>query len=238
LLKRVGDEGAWGAWVRRWTAEEARHATSLRDYLLLSRNADPVALERDRMQTLQVGWSARGKGLLRALVYASLQELATRIAHRNTGMASGDPVAERLLTRIAADEALHMLFYRELVSAALDRAPEQTVVAIADEIEDFAMPGAETPGFLRRSVLIAHAGIYDVRIHRDEVVAPLLRHWQALARSVSGIAAGQAQLRLTRKLEHLGQMAIRYEERAAARHAGHRRAPESDDPRSWADELP
>ena len=35
LLRRFGRDGAWGTWVRRWTAEEARHAMAIRDYLLL-----------------------------------------------------------------------------------------------------------------------------------------------------------------------------------------------------------
>ena len=51
--------------MRRWTAEEARHATSIRDYLILTRAVDPVALERDRMTSMQAGWTAgavRGAG--------------------------------------------------------------------------------------------------------------------------------------------------------------------------------
>jgi acyl-[acyl-carrier-protein] desaturase len=219
LLQRLGADGPWGDWVRRWTAEEDRHATSLRDYVLLTRAIDPVALERDRMATLQAGWSANGKGLLRSLVYATLQELATRIAHRNTGLAARDPVAERLLARIAADENLHMLFYRDLVGAALALAPEQTLVAIADEVAGFAMPGTGVPGFLRRSLLIAEAGIYDVRMHRDEVLLPVMRHWQALERPVSSAAADQAQRALTRELDRLEGMATRYAARRALRAA-------------------
>jgi acyl-[acyl-carrier-protein] desaturase len=203
--------------VRRWTAEEARHATSLRDYVLLTRAIDPAALERDRMATLQAGWSASDKGLLRSLVYATFQELATRIAHRNTGLAAGDPEAERLLTRIAADETLHMVFYRDLVCAALDLAPEQVLVAIAEEVAGFAMPGTGVPGFLRRSLLIAEAGIYDVRIHRDEVLVPMLRHWQALTLPVTSAAAEQAQESLSQQLDRLEGMATRYEERRALR---------------------
>ena len=217
LLLRLGADGPWGAWVRRWTAEEARHAASLRDYVLLSRAVDPVALERDRMATLQAGWAAHGKGLLRSLVYATLQELATRIAHRNTGLASGDPVAERLLARIAADENLHMVFYRDLVGAAFALAPEQALAAIAAEVTDFAMPGTTVPGFLHRSVLIAQAGIYDARLHRDEVIVPLLRQWQALTLPATGAAGEQAQRRLALHLEQLEDIAARFEQRRAAR---------------------
>jgi len=217
LLRRMGCHGPWGDWVRRWTAEEARHATSLRDYVLLTRAIDPVLLERDRMATVQAGWSADGRDLLRSLVYVTFQELATRIAHRNTGLAAGDPVAQRLLARIAADENLHMIFYRALVSAALALAPEQTLVAIAEEVAAFAMPGAGAPDFLHRSLLIAEAGIYDVRMHRNDVLVPLLEHWQVLTLTVTSAAAEQAQRGLMGHLDRLEGVATRYERRRALR---------------------
>jgi acyl-[acyl-carrier protein] desaturase len=217
LVARLGGDGAWGAWVRRWTAEEARHAMSIRDYLILSRAVDPAALERGRMVTMQTGWSAGGKDLLRSLAYATLQELATRVAHRNTGRAAGDPVAERLLARVAADENLHMVFYRDLVAAALALAPDQTVVAIAAEVVGFEMPGVGVPGFHHKSLRIAEAGIYDVRLHRDEVVAPLLRQWRALTLAVATDGARQAQADLARYLEQLGETVTRFEARRAVR---------------------
>src|SRR5262249_17490609 len=34
LRNTFGGQGAWGAWVNRWTAEEGRHASCIRDYLL------------------------------------------------------------------------------------------------------------------------------------------------------------------------------------------------------------
>ncbi|WP_441248872.1 acyl-ACP desaturase [Kitasatospora sp. McL0602] len=36
-------------------------------------------------------------GVLGAVAYAAVQELATRVSHRNTGRLSGDPYCERLL---------------------------------------------------------------------------------------------------------------------------------------------
>jgi acyl-[acyl-carrier-protein] desaturase len=154
---------------------------------------------------------------LRSVVYATFQELATRIAHRNTGLAAHDPVAEKLLGRIAADENLHMVFYRDLVAASLAVAPEQTLVAIADELAAFRMPGSGAPGFLRHSVLIAEAGIYDARTHRDEVVAPLLQHWRVLSLPVAGEAAREAQRHLLQRLDRLQEVAQRFEQRRALR---------------------
>jgi acyl-[acyl-carrier protein] desaturase len=178
LGRALGREGAWGAWVNRWTAEEGRHASCIRDYLLVTRGIDPEQLERARMATLRAGFDSGGKPPLRACVYLSFQELATRVAHRNTGRYCEDPVAERLLARIAMDENLHMIFYRDLVRAALEIAPSPTLRAIADEVAGFVMPGSMIPGFARKAVQIAQAGIYDLRIHHDDVLMPLLRYWR------------------------------------------------------------
>ena len=121
LWRLFGGEGAWGEWARRWTAEEGRHSIAIRDYLVTSRAVDPVALERERMEHVTRGYAPRGiEGPCDALVYVTLQELATRIAHRNTGAITGDPVAERLLVRVALDENLHHAFYRDLAAAAIE----------------------------------------------------------------------------------------------------------------------
>jgi acyl-[acyl-carrier-protein] desaturase len=130
------------------------------------------------MATMQTGFDSGDKPLLNVCAYVSFQELATRTSHRNTGHYSGDPVADGLLARIAMDENLHMVFYRNLVKAALEIAPSQTLRAITDEVVGFGMPGSVIPGFGRKAVQIANAGIYDLRIHRDEVIMPLIRHWQ------------------------------------------------------------
>ncbi len=51
-----GRDGAWGTWVHRWTAEEGRHGTAIRDYLTVTRAVDPVALERARMVHMSAGY--------------------------------------------------------------------------------------------------------------------------------------------------------------------------------------
>jgi acyl-[acyl-carrier-protein] desaturase len=145
----------------------------------------------------------------------SFQELATRVSHRNTGRRSGDPIAEKLLARIAMDENLHMIFYRNLVKTALEIAPSQTLQAITDEVVGFVMPGSVVPGFARKAVQIAQAGIYDLRIHRDEVIMPLVRHWRIF--EIEGLDAEGEQARhdLAAALEALNARATRYEERRA-----------------------
>ena len=210
------DDGAWINWVGRWTAEEGRHAIVLRDYLTVTRNIDPVLLERGRMSQLQKGYEHPFPDTLHGLAYVAFQELATRIAHRNTGRYSDDPVADRIMARIAADENLHMVFYRDMLKAALQIEPSAAVRAIVDEVLGFEMPGAGIPNFLRKAADMAKAGIYDLRVHRDDVLMPILRFWGIFELSGLDAAAEQARQRLHEHLEKLDAAARRFEERLAS----------------------
>lgn len=215
IERAFGRDGAWGTWVHRWTAEEGRHGICLRDYLLVTRGVDPDELERARMQTMQTGFDSGDKSLLNVFAYVSFQELATRISHRNTGRYTQDEIADKLLARVAADENLHMLFYRNLVAAALEVEPNQTIRAIADEVIGFQMPGSIIPGFARKAALIATAGIYDLRIHHDDVVWPLLRHWGVFDLEGLNDLGETAREELSDFLIRLNSQASRFEERRA-----------------------
>jgi acyl-[acyl-carrier-protein] desaturase len=172
-------------------------------------------LERGRMTQLQQGYDHDSPDTLRGLAYVAFQELATRIAHRNTGRYSDDPVADKIMIRIAADENLHMVFYRDILAAALVLQPSATVCAIVDEVLAFQMPGAAIPGFVRKAAQIAKAGIYDIRVHRDEVLMPILRHWRIFELTNLDAAAEAARTRLAEHLAKLEEAAKRFEERMA-----------------------
>jgi acyl-[acyl-carrier-protein] desaturase len=215
-----GRDGAWGTWVHRWTAEEGRHGIALRDYLTVSRAVDPVALERARMTHMSEGYSnAHPEEMLHSVAYVAFQELATRISHRNTGKATGDPIAEQLLARVAADENLHMVFYRNLLAAAFDLAPNESMRAVADVVAQFQMPGAGIEGFQRKALSIALAGIYDLRLHRDEVLLPVLRQWNVFDRSDLDGDGEKAREQLAAHMSELDVQATRFEEKRAARRA-------------------
>jgi hypothetical protein len=115
------------------------------------------------MATMQQGWTPN-KPAVGLMASAAFQELATRISHRNTGRYSDDPVADKIMLRVAADENLHMMFYRDIV-AALQVDPSAAVEAITEEVIGFDMPGVGIEGFTRKALQMAHAGIYDLRIH-------------------------------------------------------------------------
>ena len=211
-------DGAWKNWVNRWTAEEGRHAIVIRDYLIVTRNIDPVMLERGRMQNVLTGYTHE-MDVLQGLAYTAFQELATRISHQNTGKYSQDPVADKIMTRVALDENLHMVFYRDALAVMLEVAPSEVVKAITREVLNFAMPGSTIAGFTRKAARIADAGIYDLRIHHDDILWPLLRYWKIFELTGLDPEAEQARERLRGFLDQLDAQARRYEERRAARPA-------------------
>lgn len=211
-----GRDSAWGTWVHRWTAEEGRHAIVMRDYILVTRGVDPVALERGRMHQMEHGYDSGNKSPLQAVAYVAFQELATRISHRNTGRYTQDPMAEKLLARVAADENLHMIFYRNLVGASLELEPSRTVQAIRDEVIGFQMPGTGIKGFNAKAKQIAKAGIYDLRIHHDDVLNPLLRHWKFFELTGLDADGEKARDEVKEFLVALDGMARRYDDKRAA----------------------
>ncbi|MEU3369541.1 acyl-ACP desaturase [Streptomyces sp. NPDC006711] len=213
---RIPREGAWATWLHRWTAEEARHGEALRAYLHARRAVDPVRLERDRMRHMSAGHHSGQATLPHALAYVTVQEMATRQAHRNTGSACGDPLGERLMRRIAADENLHMLFYRDLCADGLDLAPDLFAAAFADVICDFTMPGHAIPGFRTRAARIAVSGIYDLATHHDEVLRPLLLALRLMDRPGLGPRGEEALDRIGRHLERLRAQAERFRQRGEA----------------------
>jgi acyl-[acyl-carrier-protein] desaturase len=167
------------------------------------------------MNQLQQGYDHDAPDTLHGLAYVTFQELATRISHRNTGRYSDDPVADKIMIRIAADENLHMVFYRDILSAAIELQPSAAVRAIVDEVLAFQMPGAGIPGFLRKAAAIAKAGIYDLRVHRDEVLLPVINHWRIFELTGLDATAEAARKKLAEHLETLDAAARKFEEKLA-----------------------
>ena len=184
IVLSMGRDGAWGTWIDRWTAEEGRHSIVIRDYLMAAREVDPYELEDLRMAHMSLGYETPyDNDMLHTIAYVTFQELATRISHRNTGKIANDDIVEGMMQRISLDENLHMLFYRNTIAAALELEPNAAMRAITDVVTNFAMPGANMPGFGRKAVQIALAGIYDLSQHVDEVVWPVLRAWKIFERN-------------------------------------------------------
>jgi acyl-[acyl-carrier-protein] desaturase len=186
------EDSPMAEWSRLWTAEEGQHSIAIRNYLLASRNCDPAQLEDERLATVTKGWSYGAPCPIEIFAYTSAQELATRISHRNAGVKADCPVAHEVMTRVAVDENHHFMFYRGVTTAMLREAPGLVLEAIHAALADFRMPGTGIPNFNRRAVAIARAGIYNLRIHAEQVLQPLLRHWKI--ESLVGLDARASEL--------------------------------------------
>jgi acyl-[acyl-carrier-protein] desaturase len=207
---------AWRAWARRWTAEEGRHAIAIRDYLTVSRMVDPIALERGRMQQVSRGEVPRPETPIDGMVYVTLQELATRLSHGNTGRMMDDPWGRKVMARVAGDEQLHHVFYRDLVTSLLELAPDETVLAIDRNVRGFAMPGTGIDNFADHAKAIARAGIYDFAVHHDSILQPIVvEHWDLP--HIEGLSpeADEARARCLKYIEKVGKAGRRMASRRA-----------------------
>jgi acyl-[acyl-carrier-protein] desaturase len=220
IAMNFGMDGAWGQWINRWTAEENRHGIALRDYLVVTRAVDPVELEKLRLEVVNRGFSpgqnnqgdSFADSLTVSVIYVSFQELATRISHRNTGKACNDPIADQLMGKISADENLHMIFYRDVSEAAFDLAPNQAMKSLHMVLRHFRMPGFSVPEFRRKAVTIAVGGVYDIGIHLNEVVLPVLKKWRIFEREDFTGEAGWMRDDLAKLMEELGAESAKFEE--------------------------
>jgi acyl-[acyl-carrier-protein] desaturase len=177
IERNMPQTSAFGRWNRLWTTEEGQHSIAIRSYLLTSRNADPDQLEDDRKSTMMNGYQPTYEDPTEIFAYTATQELATRVSHRNAGKITDDPAAFELMRNIATDENHHFIFYKEVMRAMLNQAPHLVLEGIHSVFDNFQMPGVAMPNFLRRSIEVAKAGVYNLRIHHDRVLVPLIKDW-------------------------------------------------------------
>lgn len=219
VSQAFGPDSAMTAWAGRWAAEEQRHSIVLRDWICVTRQLDLVALERARMREVTGGFDAglRSNSPCDGLLYLAMQELATRVSYRNTAAQVLDEAGAAIMTRVAADENLHFLFYRDMATAAMDEDPSAGVVALDRQVTNFQMPGTEIDGFPAHASAIAAAGIYDFAVHHDQIIDPLVRrHWKIEALTGLDDPAEHARDHLLRWMARLSRVAERLTEQ---RHA-------------------
>jgi acyl-[acyl-carrier-protein] desaturase len=213
IESRIPEDSALAEWNRQWTAEEGQHAIALRSYLLTSRNCDPRLLEDDRLAVMTAGYYPNWRNMAELFAYTSAQELATRVSHRNAGKLTDDPVALELMKMIAADENHHFIFYKGVMTALLREAPSLALEGIYNAFSSFEMPGTVIPGFLRRSIDIAKAGVYNLRIHHDRVLQPLLRDWNIATLGDLSAKAAEFQEKLMQLPQQIMTKAEKFEAR-------------------------
>ncbi len=216
ISRMFGGESAWGVWAQRWTAEEGRHAIVMRDYITVSGLVEPRELEDGRMAQVSSAIVPEPESAADGMCYVAVQELATRISHRNTGTML-DKTGYDVMMKLSTDENRHHLFYRDMVSKLIELDPSLAVEALERQIVNFAMPGVGIPGFAEHSKAIAQAGIYDFAIHHEKIIVPLVfRQWAV--DKIEGLSgrAEQARENLMRHIERVGKVAQRQADRRAA----------------------
>src|ERR1043166_7916603 len=172
-------EGPWAEWNNMWTAEEDRHGCLLRDYVREARVFDMAKLERLQYQYIESGFNPDWQGdPYRLLAYTSLQEKATQTAHSNAGRIAGnhEPLLQRILAHVSADESRHYAFYRDSFQLVLKADTNRALAALAAVVPALAMPGHNIEGYAQMSEVERRAGIYGPREYL-KLVEDLVRHW-------------------------------------------------------------
>lgn len=219
IEKHMPRTSAFTRWNHLWTAEEGQHAIAIRSYLLTSRNCDPDELEDDRKATMINGYQPSFDDPTEIFAYTAAQELATRVSHRNAGKITDDPAAFELMRLIATDENHHFIFYKGVMQAMLDQSADQVLGGIYRVFDNFQMPGVAMPNFLRRSVEVAKAGVYNLRIHHDRVVVPLIKEWKIADLTDLKPAAAELQDKIMSLPAQIMSKAERFEKRVGMSYA-------------------
>ncbi|MGB2693847.1 MAG: acyl-ACP desaturase [Dehalococcoidia bacterium] len=175
--------------VRVWTSEEDQHSTLLETYLLLTDNGDHDERAKQRRAVLASGWSHQLETPFEAMVYTTIQELATQAFYLHTAQACEreDPGLALALQRIAKDETRHYAFYRDVVKAHLEADPDYAL-PLAKVITQFQMPGYVITDFNQRSARLAAEGVFGPEQFYQDVVEVACAFWE-----VDGLAPTQPE---------------------------------------------
>lgn len=180
IAKYLGDNSFWSKWNNMWTAEEDRHGCVLRDYARDSRLFNFSRLEQMQYAYLEKGFSPDwDKDPYRVFVYTTLQERATQYSHKNTGNFIGkdEPLINGILNSIAADEAKHFNFYRNVFKEILKIDPNRALESALSILPAIDMPGISMPNFREMADVIRREGIYGPRDYKS-IVEEAISFWK------------------------------------------------------------
>ena len=182
-------EEAWGHWIGRWTAEENLHAIVIREYLVVTRDIDPVANEMVRVEHVMKGYRGDHLSRIETLVFMALREHTHAVFCRRLAGQTDDPTLRAMIETIATDEERHEQYFANLVSACLRIEPDETVAAVASRAAETHVVGADIDAYQDKVANIAAAGIFDENVLR-ECVSDSITQWGLAGRDeVRGFVA-------------------------------------------------
>jgi acyl-[acyl-carrier-protein] desaturase len=210
IAKHLGDESFWSKWNNMWTAEEDRHGGVLRDYVRDSRLFSFREIELMQFHYQESGFNPDwDKDPYKVFVYTTLQERATQISHKNTGTFAGadEPLLDGILSSIAADEAKHYTFYRNVFKAILEIDPAQALQSAAAIMPAIDMPGFSMPNFRNMADVVRRVGIYGPWDYK-RIVEEAIKFWNIEMLTGLNEMAAKAQekiLSIPRRLEKVAE---------------------------------
>jgi len=210
IAKHLGDESFWSKWNNMWTAEEDRHGGVLRDYARDSRLFSFREVELMQFHYQESGFNPDwDKDPYKVFVYTTLQERATQISHKNTGTSAGanEPLLEGILNSIAADEAKHYTFYRNVFKAILEIDPTRALQSAVSIMPAIDMPGLSMPNFREMADVVRRVGIYGPWDYK-KIVEEAIKFWNIEILTGLNDAASKAQekiLSIPKRLEKVAE---------------------------------
>lgn len=167
----------------RWGAEEEKHSDVWLNTLLFSRHRSNMWI-KDYMHALRNNeWMTPWDDPIHMTCYVVIQERATQVNYINTALAASgqannpvfandaDPILEQVSKKLVMDEAAHYSFFLEVLRLYLYYYPAQTLDALFDTIEHFAMPALDlTPYGNEFSETLYRCGIYGPRDYAGDVL--------------------------------------------------------------------
>ncbi len=182
-------EDKWGRWMGRWTAEEHLHAIALRNYLVVTREADPTANENVRVEHVMKGYRADSYSQIETLAFMAFFERAHAVFCRNLQAQIAEPVLEALVGHIAKDEDRHEEFFANLVTHCLGYNRDETIDAIAARAASLDVVGGDIDAYRDKIDTVAKVGIFDkaalARVISDRITAWGLADEPRLAQFIS-----------------------------------------------------
>lgn len=101
---------------------------------------------------------------------------------------------------------MHHVFYRDLVSVLLELDPSTGVLAIDETVRAFTLPGKGIENFAEHSRVIAKAGIYDLAMHHDLILVPVVvERWDLPHLEGLSPEADRARERCLAHIERVGR---------------------------------
>ncbi len=180
IAQHLGDRSFWSKWNNMWTAEEDRHGAAIRDYVRDARLFSFREVELMQFHYIESGFNPDwDKDPYKVFVYTTLQERATQVSHKNTGKLAGqdEPLLNGILSNIAADEAKHYTFYRNVFKEVLNLDPNRAMLSAADIMPAIDMPGISMPNFRDMADVVRRIGIYGPCDYK-KIVEEVIKFWE------------------------------------------------------------